>query len=154
PQVDKVQFDKIMGYIDSGREQGANCVTGGTRKGDQGFYVEPTVFTDVNDDMKIAQEEIFGPVMSILKFSDIADVVKRANTTTFGLAAAVWTKDVSKAHQVAASMRAGTVWINCYDVFDAAAPFGGFKMSGIGRECGEAGLHNYTELKTVTMSLG
>lgn len=154
PQVDKVQFDKIMGYIDSGREQGANCVTGGIRKGDQGFYVEPTVFTDVNDDMKIAQEEIFGPVMSILKFSDIADVVKRANTTTFGLAAAVWTKDVSKAHQVAASMRAGTVWINCYDVFDAAAPFGGFKMSGIGRECGEAGLHNYTELKTVTMSLG
>lgn len=154
PQVDKVQFDKIMGYIDSGREQGANCVTGGTRKGDQGFYVEPTVFTDVNDDMKIAQEEIFGPVMSILKFSDIADVVKRANTTTFGLAAAVWTKDVSRAHQVAASMRAGTVWINCYDVFDAAAPFGGFKMSGIGRECGEAGLHNYTELKTVTMSLG
>ena len=154
PQVDKVQLDKIMGYIDSGREQGANCVTGGTRKGNQGFYVEPTVFTNVSDDMQIAQEEIFGPVMSILKFSDIADVVNRANTTTFGLAAAVWTRDVSKAHQVAASVRAGTVWINCYDVFDAAAPFGGFKMSGIGRECGEAGLHNYTELKTVTMSLG
>ena len=154
PQVDKVQFDKIMGYIDSGRQQGANCVTGGVRKGEQGFYVEPTVFTDVNDDMQIAQEEIFGPVMSILKFSDIEDVIQRANTTTFGLAAAVWTKDVQKAHQVAASVRAGTVWINCYDVFDAAAPFGGFKMSGIGRECGEAGLHNYTELKTVTMSLG
>ena len=154
PQVDKTQFDKIMGYIDSGNKQGANCVIGGQRKGNRGFYVEPTVFTNVTDEMQIAREEIFGPVMSILKFSDVNEIVGRANDTTYGLAAAVWTKDVQKAHQVASSVRAGTVWVNCYDAFDAAAPFGGFKMSGIGRECGEAGLHNYTELKTVTMSLG
>ncbi|MEQ9408497.1 MAG: aldehyde dehydrogenase family protein [Fuerstiella sp.] len=154
PQVDREQFDKIMRYIDSGNQQGANCVTGGQRVGSRGFFIEPTVFTNVSDDMEIAREEIFGPVMSILKFSDMNEIVTRANNTTFGLAAAVWTKDVQKAHRIAASVRAGTVWVNCYDVFDAAAPFGGFKMSGIGRECGEAGLHNYTELKTVTMNLG
>ena len=153
PQVDKEQFDKILGYIDSGNSQGANCVTGGQRRGNRGFYIEPTVFTNVQDDMKIAQEEIFGPVLSVLKFSDIDEVIKRANDTTFGLAAAVWTSDVKKAHKVSNALRAGTVWVNCYDVFDAAAPFGGFKQSGIGRELGEAGLANYTESKTVTMSL-
>jgi aldehyde dehydrogenase (NAD+) len=115
--------------------------------------VEPTVFTDVTDEMDIAREEIFGPVMSILKFSDLHEVSRRANNTAYGLAAAVWTRDVSKAHILSRDLRAGTVWVNCYDVFDAAAPFGGFKMSGIGRELGEAGLANYTELKTVTMAL-
>lgn len=154
PQVDKEQFNKILGYIDSGNSQGANCVTGGHRRGNRGFYIEPTVFTDVKDDMKIAQEEIFGPVLSVLKFSNVEEVIKRANDTTFGLAAAVWTSDVKKAHQVSHALRAGTVWVNCYDVFDAAAPFGGFKQSGMGRELGEAGLANYTETKTVTMSLG
>ena len=154
PQVDKEQFDKIMGYINSGNSEGATCATGGHRRGSRGFYVEPTVFTNVSDEMKIAQEEIFGPVMSILKFSDVEEVIKRSNNTTFGLAAAVWTSDATKAHRVAHALRAGTVWINCYDVFDAAAPFGGYKQSGIGRECGEAGLANYTELKTVTMNLG
>lgn len=154
PQVDKDQFDKIMHYIDRGNKEGAECVTGGQRVGNRGFFIEPTVFTNVNDDMAIAKEEIFGPVMSILKFSDMNEAISRANNTTFGLAAAVWTSDVKKAHQIAASVRAGTVWVNCYDVFDAAAPFGGFKMSGMGRELGQAGLQNYTELKTVTMALG
>jgi len=107
----------------------------------------------VQDNMKIAQEEIFGPVMSILKFKDIDEVVQRANKNIYGLAAAVWTKDITKAHAIADGVRAGTVWVNCYDVFDAAAPFGGFKQSGIGRELGEYGLANYTEVKTVTVKL-
>jgi aldehyde dehydrogenase (NAD+) len=153
PQVDKAQFDKILGYIDKGKKQGANCLTGGNRFGDKGFYIEPTVFSGVTDDMAIATDEIFGPVMNILKFKDVDEVVQRSNNTCFGLAAAVWTRDVAKAHRLANSVKAGTVWVNCYDVFDAAAPFGGFKMSGMGRELGEAALANYTELKTVTMSL-
>ena len=103
--------------------------------------------------MKIAKEEIFGPVMSIMKFKDVEEVVERSNRTEYGLAAAVWTRDISKAHAIANSVRAGTVWVNCYDVFDAAAPFGGFKQSGIGRELGEYGLQQYTEVKTVTVKL-
>jgi aldehyde dehydrogenase (NAD+) len=103
--------------------------------------------------MKIATDEIFGPVMSVLKFKNVDEIVQRANRTNFGLAAAVWSRDIAKAHKLAAGIRAGTVWINCYDVFDAAAPFGGFKESGLGRELGEAGLQAYTETKTVTVSL-
>ncbi|QDT37661.1 aldehyde dehydrogenase family protein [Stratiformator vulcanicus] len=153
PQIDKTQFDKILGYIESGKSEGATCLTGGGRQGDRGYYIQPTVFTDVKDDMKIAREEIFGPVMQIMKFSDIDEVVKRGNTTEYGLAASVFTRDVAKAHKAAATLKAGTVWVNCYDVFDAAAPFGGFKQSGLGRELGEAALSNYIESKTVTMSL-
>jgi aldehyde dehydrogenase (NAD+) len=153
PQVDKTQFDRIMSYIDSGREQGARCVTGGARHGDKGYFIKPTIFADVRDEMKIAVEEIFGPVLTVLKFKDIDEVVQRANATDYGLAAAVWTRDIGKAHTIANRVRAGTVWINCYDVFDAAAPFGGFKQSGIGRELGEKALDNYTELKTVTVAL-
>jgi aldehyde dehydrogenase (NAD+) len=153
PQVDKAQFDKIMSYIAKGREQGARCVTGGKRHGDRGYFVAPTIFADVKDQMAIATDEIFGPVMSAIKFKDLDEVVTRANTTDYGLAAAVWTRDIGKAHAVAERVRAGTVWVNCYDVFDAAAPFGGFKRSGIGRELGEKALENYTELKTVTVAL-
>ncbi|MCC7087417.1 MAG: aldehyde dehydrogenase family protein [Pirellulales bacterium] len=153
PQIDKTQFDKIMSYIDIGKKEGAKCASGGERWGDRGFYIEPTLFTNVSDEMKIAREEIFGPVLSVLRFKDLDEIVHRANKTAYGLAAAVWTRDVAKAHYLAAKIKAGTVWINCYDVFDAAAPFGGYKMSGIGRELGERGLDAYTEWKTVTVSL-
>ncbi|MBX7166951.1 MAG: aldehyde dehydrogenase family protein [Pirellulales bacterium] len=153
PQVDQAQFDKIMHYIDLGKQEGAECLTGGVRHGNRGYYIEPTLFAGVKDDMAIAREEIFGPVLSVLRFKDIDDVVRRGNNTIFGLAAAVWTRDVGKAHRLAKELKAGTVWINCYDVFDAAAPFGGFKMSGQGRELGERGLDAYTEWKTVTIRL-
>jgi aldehyde dehydrogenase (NAD+) len=154
PQVSQEQFDRVMGYIDAGQKEGAKMLCGGKRVGSRGYFIEPTIFDGVTDNMKIAKEEIFGPVMNILRFKDIDDVTKRGNTTHFGLAAAIWTRDITKAHRLAASLRAGTVWINCYDVFDAAAPFGGFKMSGIGRELGEYALTNYTEVKTVTVNLG
>lgn len=153
PQVDRAQFDKILKYIDLGKKAGATCVSGGQRFGERGFFVEPTLFANVTDDMAIAKEEIFGPVMSILRFKEVDEIIARANNTPFGLAAAVWTRDVAKAHYCAKKIRAGTVWVNCYDVFDAAAPFGGFKTSGIGRELGEEGLKAYTESKTVTVSL-
>jgi len=153
PQVDQDQFNKVMSYIESGKREGASLKCGGTRVGDKGYFVAPTVFADVGDNMKIAQEEIFGPVMSIIPFESIDEVVQRANNTMYGLAAAVWTRDITKAHAIAGSVRAGTVWVNCYDVFDAGAPFGGFKQSGIGRELGEYGLQQYTEVKTVTVAL-
>ncbi|MEO1429279.1 MAG: aldehyde dehydrogenase family protein [Cyanobacteria bacterium J06632_19] len=153
PQVDKVQFDRVMSYIEAGMREGANMMCGGHQVGDRGYFIEPTVFADVTNDMKIAQEEIFGPVMSIIKFKDIEEAIHLANTTMYGLAAGVWTKDITKAHRVASSVRAGTVWVNCYHVFDAAAPFGGFKQSGMGRELGEYCLEHYTEVKTVTVQL-
>lgn len=149
PQVSQEQFDRVMSFIDAGQKEGAKMLTGGNRVGQKGYFIEPTIFTDVNDEMKIAKDEIFGPVMNILRFKDIDEVVQRGNQTYYGLAAAVWTRDITKAHRLANSLRAGTVWINCYDVFDAAAPFGGFKMSGIGRELGEYALQNYTEVKCV-----
>lgn len=153
PQVDQAQFDKIMGYIEKGKAQGANCVAGGARYGDRGYFVQPTIFDGVQDDMAIATDEIFGPVMSILTYDNWEDLIRRANETQFGLAAAVWSRDVGQAHDFAKQVRAGTVWVNCYNVFDTAAPFGGFKMSGQGRELGEEGLRPYLENKTVTMSL-
>ncbi|MDJ0696643.1 aldehyde dehydrogenase family protein [Mastigocoleus sp. MO_188.B34] len=153
PQVDKDQFDKVMSYIESGMREGAKMLCGGHQVGDRGFFIQPTVFADVKNEMKIAQEEIFGPVMSIIKFKDIDEVIELANTTMYGLAAGVWTQDITKAHAIANNVRAGTVWVNCYHVFDAAAPFGGFKQSGMGRELGEYCLEHYTEVKTVTVKL-
>lgn len=153
PQVDQAQFDKIMSYINKGRSEGAQCVTGGERQGDTGFFVKPTIFDGVTDDMSIATDEIFGPVLSVLTFDDTDRMIERANNTFYGLAAAIWTRDLSRAHDFAARVRAGTIWVNCYDAFDAAAPFGGFKMSGYGRELGEEGLKAYTENKTVTIAL-
>jgi aldehyde dehydrogenase (NAD+) len=153
PQVSQEQFDRVMGYIDAGKKDGAKMVAGGGRVGDKGYFIQPTVFCDVKDEMKIAKEEIFGPVMSILKFKDVDEVLDRGNRSIFGLAAAVWTKDIKKALRLAHGLRAGTVWVNCYDVFDASAPFGGFKMSGIGRELGQYALQLYTEVKTITMAM-
>jgi aldehyde dehydrogenase (NAD+) len=153
PQVSESQFDRIMGYIESGKREGATLACGGERVGDRGYFIQPTVFSDVQDEMKIAREEIFGPVMSIIPFKDMDEVIARANRTTYGLAAGVWTRDIKKAHAVANSMRAGTVWVNCYHVLDTRAPFGGYKQSGMGRELGEYGLQQYTEVKTVTLKL-
>ena len=153
PQVDQSQFDRIMGYIESGRTEGATLACGGERVGNRGYFIRPTVFADVHDDMKIAREEIFGPVMSVIAFKETDEVIARANKTDYGLAAGVWTNDIKKAHAVANGVRAGTVWVNCYHVLDTRAPFGGFKQSGMGRELGEYALHEYTEVKTVTVKL-
>lgn len=140
---------KILGYVESGKKEGAKLLTGGHRHGNKGFFVEPTVFADVKDNMKIAKEEIFGPVMSILKYKTTDEVIQRANNSNYGLAAGVVTKSIDNALKVSNALRAGTVWVNTYDAFDSTTPFGGFKDSGIGRECGEHGLRNYLETKTV-----
>jgi aldehyde dehydrogenase (NAD+) len=149
PQIDADQMNKILKYINIGTREGAKLLTGGKRVGKKGFFVEPTVFSDVKDDMTIAKEEIFGPVMSILKFSSIDEVIARANNSIYGLGAGVVTKNIDNAFKLANGLQAGTVYINSYDIFDPNTPFGGFKNSGIGRELGEYGLQNYTEVKTV-----
>ena len=153
PQVDQEQFDKILELIESGKKEGAKLECGGQRAGDKGYFVQPTVFTGVQEDMRIAKEEIFGPVMQIMKFKTVDEVIERANRTNYGLAASVFTKDLDKAMMLAQAIRAGTVWINCYGVLEAQAPFGGFKESGSGREMGEYGLRQYSEIKTVTIKL-
>ena len=153
PLVDRAQFDRVMGYIDSGLHQGAALASGGKRFGEQGYFLEATVFAGVQDQMTIAREEIFGPVMSILPFDSVDEVIARADATHFGLAGAVWTRDVKRALHVANSLRAGTIWINCYNVMDIRSPFGGFKQSGIGRELGEYGLEQYTQVKSIIARL-
>ncbi len=154
PQVSQEQLDKILSYVSLGEKQGAKLLTGGRRVGEKGYFVEPTIFDNVKDDMAIAKDEIFGPVVSILPFKGVDEVIQRANNTFYGLAAAIWTKNIDKAHLFAKQVKAGTVWVNCYHVVDTTTPFGGFKMSGMGRENGEAVLEHYTELKTVTVKLG
>ncbi|GMI99732.1 aldehyde dehydrogenase 2A, aldehyde dehydrogenase 2B4, aldehyde dehydrogenase 2 [Hibiscus trionum] len=153
PQIDSDQFEKIMKYIRSGVESGATLETGGKRIGDKGYYIQPTVFSNVNEDMLIAKDEIFGPVQSVLKFKDIKEVIRRANTTSYGLAAGVFTQDIDTANTLTRALKVGTVWVNCYDVFDAAIPFGGYKMSGQGREKGIHCLSNYLQVKAVVTPL-
>ncbi|CAH1797144.1 unnamed protein product [Owenia fusiformis] len=153
PQIDEEQFNKILELIKSGEEEGAKMHCGGKRFGDKGYFIESTVFSDVTDDMRIAREEIFGPVMQIIKFKDIDEVIPRANDTSYGLAAAVFTKDINKAITIANSVQAGSVFVNCYNSLSANTPFGGFKESGIGRELGSYGIEHYSEVKTVTIKI-
>ncbi len=153
PLVSEEQLSRVTGYLESGFSQGARAVVGGHRHGDKGYFVEPTVLVDARQDMKIVQEEIFGPVVAALPFKDIEEIPQLANDTTYGLAAGIWTNDITKAHRMAAHLRAGTVWINSYSVFDAALPFGGYKQSGWGREMGHEVLKNYLEVKSVCIGL-
>lgn len=149
PQVDDEQFKKILSMIESGKQEGAKLECGGARQGSEGYFIEPTVFSGVTEKMRIGREEIFGPVQQIIKFKDLDEVIKRANDTTYGLAAAIFTKSLDVANEFYSRVKAGTVWVNAYNAGGPSAPFGGFKMSGIGREFGEYGLAQYTEVKTV-----
>jgi phenylacetaldehyde dehydrogenase len=153
PLVSDEQLRRVTGYLDSGREAGATAVTGGGRYGDTGYFVEPTVLTNITPDMKVVREEIFGPVVVAAPFQTIDDIAAVANDSEYGLGAGIWTQDISKAHALAKKLRAGTVWINCYNVFDASLPFGGYKQSGWGREMGHEVLEAYTEVKAVTTLL-
>jgi len=154
PQVSKIQYDRIMGYIDSGKEDGATVHTGGDRYGTEGYFINPTIFTNVKPEMKIVQEEIFGPVGVVIKFEDEEDVIRQANDTVYGLAAALFTQNLNRAIETGHRLQAGTVWINCVNQLHAQVPFGGYKQSGIGRELGEYALSNYTNVKAVHINLG
>jgi phenylacetaldehyde dehydrogenase len=153
PLVSDEQLRRVTGYLDSGREDGATAVTGGSRHGDKGYFVEPTVFTNINANMKVVREEIFGPVVVAAPFQSLDEIAAVANDSEYGLGAGIWTRDISKAHALAKKLRAGTVWINCYNVFDASLPFGGYKQSGWGREMGHEALEAYTEVKAVAIQL-
>ena len=153
PLVSEEQLQRVTGFLESGREDGATTITGGGRFGDHGYFVEPTVITNTRPDMKIVREEIFGPVVVAAPFRSLDEIAAEANNSEYGLGAGIWTKDISKAHALAKKLRAGTVWINCYNVFDASLPFGGYKQSGWGREMGHEVLEAYTEVKAVTTQL-
>jgi acyl-CoA reductase-like NAD-dependent aldehyde dehydrogenase len=157
PLVSAEQLDRVTGYLRAGREEGAVAVVGGGRPDDpglsQGYYVQPTVFRDATNSMTIAREEIFGPVVTVIPFRDADDAVLQSNATNYGLGAGVWTRDIKKAHRAAAALKAGSVWINCYNVYDAASPFGGYKESGFGREMGRHNLDLYTQVKSVWVDL-
>ena len=155
--VSQEQMQTVLSYVEAGKKEGAKLIAGGNRvsvDGGKGFFLEPTIFGEVTNDMKIAQEEIFGPVLATLSFEDVDQVIDLANRNQYGLAAAVWTRDVKKAHNVSRQLRAGTVWINTYGLMDAALPFGGYKSSGFGRELGKHAIEHYTEVKTVWLNMG
>lgn len=151
PQVDDEMLNKVLSYIDFGKKDGAKLEFGGKKLGNDGYFVEPAVFSNVTDDMRIAREEIFGPVQSILKFKTLEEVIERANRTNFGLAAGVLTTNINNALTFANAVEAGSVWVNCYDAISPQAPFGGYKQSGFGRELGEDGLEPYLETKAITI---
>jgi len=154
PLVSKVQFDRVTGFLKSGKEEGAHTVVGGSRHGNAGYFVQPTVLDGTRENMRVYQEEIFGPVVTVTPFKDVdADLIRRANDTVYGLAAGIWSSDMRRAHRIANKLRAGTVWINCYNIFDAALPFGGYKQSGWGREMGHEVLNNYLETKAICASI-
>jgi aldehyde dehydrogenase (NAD+) len=156
PLCNSDQYQKVLSYIGAGKEEGAKLVLGGDRAqvgNGKGYFVQPTIFDDVTNQMKIAREEIFGPVLSAIRFKDLDDVIRQANDTIYGLAAAVWTRDVKKAHYVAKKLKAGTVWINTYNIYDPASPFGGYKQSGFGRELGMHALESYTQVKSVWVDM-
>jgi phenylacetaldehyde dehydrogenase len=153
PLVSEEQFRRVCGYMEAGLNEGAKAVVGGKKVGNRGYFVEPTVLVNTNPKMKVVQEEIFGPVVTAMPFKSVDEIAAEANNTNYGLAAGIWTKDIGKAHALANKLKAGTVWINCYNVFDAAMPFGGYKQSGWGREMGKEALELYTETKAVCVKI-
>jgi phenylacetaldehyde dehydrogenase len=153
PLISAEQLNRVCGYLESGFSEGAKAVVGGGRHGDKGYFVKPTVLVNTNEKMKVVQEEIFGPVVTAIPFHDPSELIAQANDSVYGLAAGIWTRDIQKAHRLASQLRAGTVWINCYNIFDAALPFGGYKQSGWGREMGHEVLEQYTEVKAVCTAL-
>jgi aldehyde dehydrogenase (NAD+)/phenylacetaldehyde dehydrogenase len=153
----KTQLERVLGYIDTAKKEGASLVAGGSRADigtGKGYFMQPTVFADVTPAMTIAREEIFGPVLAAIEFADVDEAIARANDSIYGLAAGVWTKDIKKAHYVASRLQAGTVWVNTYNVYDTAVPFGGYKQSGFGREMGQHAIDYYTQVKAVWVDLG
>lgn len=154
PQVSQVQFDRVMGYINSGKQDGATVHVGGARHGQEGYFIQPTIFTDTKPDMKIVKEEIFGPVAAVIKFQTEEEVIETANNTTYGLGCNVFSENISRALRVAHALEAGSAWVNCAQATEVSVPFGGYKQSGIGRELGEYALANYTQVKGVHVNIG
>jgi len=153
PVVSQEQFDRVKGYLDVGKKEGAKVAAGGETYGEKGYFVKPTLFTGVKNEMQIAREEIFGPVGAAIPFKDETDAVFQGNQTDYGLSAGVWTRDIGRAHKVARALKAGTVWVNCYNQLDPISPFGGYKQSGFGRELGKYAIDLYTQIKSVWMKL-
>ena len=153
PLVSKEQQDRVMNYIESGRAQGASVLTGGDAPSGKGYYVQPTVMADIKSDMRVVREEIFGPVLVAQSFDDLDEIAAAANDTPYGLAASIWSNDLSAVHRLVPKIKAGTIWVNCHGMVDANLPFGGYKQSGFGREHGRAAMDMYTETKSVWMSI-